>query len=228
MRLESCREWRGGLAAWALGNLDGSEASEVVAHMGGCEGCRAEIAELSEAVAALEMLDPPQGEAPQPQPPSGLADEVSSRITDQRAAASRGLRWRLAAAAGLVAVAVAVATAAWWPQAEEPPGAAVAVTEAADGLDASVGIEDREWGASVSIVVSGIEGDAVHRVWVEDRAGERHPAGSFRGLGGEEIDCYMTSATSVAEAAVVGIDGPDGAPVLRGEVRAEEEARGGP
>src|SRR5215831_2827330 len=42
---ESCREWRGDLAAAALGNIEPGAQIALQAHVDGCRACRAELGE---------------------------------------------------------------------------------------------------------------------------------------------------------------------------------------
>jgi hypothetical protein len=63
----------------ALGLLTGEERAEALAHLEGCDGCRAEVASL--AVAADEVLLA----APAVEPPPGFADRVLDRIAAGRA-----------------------------------------------------------------------------------------------------------------------------------------------
>lgn len=225
MMAESCRQWRPALAAWVLGQLEGREADDLVAHLTGCGGCRTEISELTEVAAALRLGDPPRIDSP-PQPPAELGDAVAARIASERAAA-RGTRVRSLVAAAAAVVLLAAMALTLWPGTDdggEPERIAATVTEAADGLDAEVAVEERGWGSSVNITLSGLEGDGVYRVWVEDAEGERQSAGTFLGVEDGEIHCYMAAATRLEDAAVVGIDGADGALVLRGEMPADDRA----
>ena len=41
MTADACREWRGALAAAALGRIDPAEAIALQAHLDGCAACRA-------------------------------------------------------------------------------------------------------------------------------------------------------------------------------------------
>lgn len=223
MMAESCRQWRPALAAWVLGQLEGREADDLVAHLTGCEGCRAEISELTGVAAALRLADPPRNGPPQP--PAELGDAVAARVAAERAAVKRTRLRRLTAAAAAVVLLV-VGAVAWWPTGgdeAEPARVAAAVTDAAEGVDAEVDVEERGWGSSVNITLSGVDSGSVYRVWVEDVDGERHSAGTFLGVDGE-MHCYMAAATRWDDAAVVGIDDADGAAVLRGQVPVEQRA----
>lgn len=55
----SHEDLRGALAAEALGVLDGDGRAELLAHLGACPACRAELAELHETAAALAYAAPP-------------------------------------------------------------------------------------------------------------------------------------------------------------------------
>ncbi|HYF47043.1 MAG TPA: hypothetical protein VD926_12575, partial [Acidimicrobiales bacterium] len=76
----------------ALGVLDGPERGEALAHLAGCDECRALVRELTEVVDRLVAL------APDAEPPAGFESAVVERIRPP-ASARRPRRLVLAAAA---------------------------------------------------------------------------------------------------------------------------------
>jgi anti-sigma factor RsiW len=88
------------LTELALGTLPGRRRSEVLAHVGSCQSCRAELEQLSVVVEALQQL------APRVQPPIGFELHVAERLQGMTAARPRRRRLVgvLSAAAAVVAV----------------------------------------------------------------------------------------------------------------------------
>jgi hypothetical protein len=88
-------------AAAALDALDGAGRADVLDHVAGCVGCRAELRELVTVADGLLLL------APEAEPPPGFETRALARIAAGRPA--RGARsWRMVALAAAVVVAVAV------------------------------------------------------------------------------------------------------------------------
>lgn len=239
---DSCRSWRGALGAWALGDLHGGEADALVAHLATCDACRDEAGRLTDTAAALGSVPDAPQQSETLQPPPQLVDHIAARLAAERASqrsahrlagrvagrvAGRGdvgRRSLMAAAAVVVFAVVAVAALAWWPSGDDEPALVpVALTEAADGFDGSVEVEAKQWGTLVHIEAAGFQAGESYAVWVEDREGGRHAAGTFLGIDGR-LACYMAAATPFPEAAIVGIDTADGVPVIRGELPGPETA----
>src|SRR5262245_11152948 len=109
MTADACREWRGALAAAALGREDAGEQIALRAHIDGCAACRAELDELLAVARALPAADPDRLTDPS-QPSSDLAVLVVDRVAAERAAHRRRRFARVKAIAAAVVAIVALGT----------------------------------------------------------------------------------------------------------------------
>ncbi len=172
--------WSEELAAYALGALEPHEATELEAHLEGCERCRAELLWLAPAVAALPE------EAERLEAPKRVRDQVMSEVrADARRARAAGdtaggpswferLRagaygWKpIAALAALLAVVAVVGFAIGRPGDEQP--APVVRSGQAPGVVAEM-IPEGKGGRLALANVRQLPADRVLEAWVE-RDGE--------------------------------------------------------
>ena len=87
----------------ALGLLDGAARADVLAHMGRCPSCRAEVRELADVVDGLAAL------GPSVPPPRGLQDRILDAIRAETPAPAPSRRPRRRRARYVVAAAIAAA-----------------------------------------------------------------------------------------------------------------------
>ena len=74
MTSDACRDFRGALAASALGKIDAAEAIALRAHLDGCPDCRAELRDLAGGRAVLPLADLARvSDAPEPPSDSSSA-----------------------------------------------------------------------------------------------------------------------------------------------------------
>lgn len=94
----TCRDVRDVLGEFALGILGGRERSRVLAHVGGCDACRAELESLVTAADALFDAGPTS------EPPVGFEVRLTQRLhaESRRRRARRPLRGAALVAAALV------------------------------------------------------------------------------------------------------------------------------
>jgi anti-sigma-K factor RskA len=166
----------------ALGLLTGEERAEALAHLEGCEACRAEVASL--AVAADEVLLA----APEATPPAGFDTRVLAALATQREAAEREgtasvparrhrrrrRAWVGAAAAAVLALVVGLAAIVGSddpPSPSTPEPSAVATVAMRGNQGRVVGEATMTGSRPVQVVVDMPDwGDLVER-WGEDPAG---------------------------------------------------------
>jgi hypothetical protein len=79
----TCEETRVIVPEAALDLLDGARRAEVLGHVSGCGGCRAELAELAVVSDALLLA------APLAEPPAGFENRVLARLGIERPAGAR-------------------------------------------------------------------------------------------------------------------------------------------
>lgn len=199
MNNDAHRGLREALGAYALDLLSPHERLAVDAHLAGCAGCRAVLAELRPAAAALATVDPDRVAGTAVRPPPGLGDAVLARIRAERDRPSR--RWAAPVAAAVAAVAVGFGAGWWAHPAQAPvPLEAVAVRAEAPGVRASAGLVPHTWGVEVRLTGSGFAPGAVYRVYVTDLAGRRAAAGEFVGTGAAPMVCNLNSSLLRADA----------------------------
>src|SRR5690349_10546773 len=107
---ESCREWRGDLAAAAPGNIEPGAEIALQAHLDGGRACRVELDELTEVATALPAADLAHM-LPTSQPPAELGEQVLGRLSWERASERHRRRRRLTVAIATVVAAVAAIVA---------------------------------------------------------------------------------------------------------------------
>jgi anti-sigma-K factor RskA len=155
-------------APYALDALSGEERSAFETHLSGCGRCRAELAELSETVAALGYA------AEGPAPPAELRGRilVAAREDPPNVVALRPRRTRLYAGAALAAAAcVGLAV-----------GLSLALTGGTSGPRLALKLAPP---GPAHLTVSGFSAaprEKVYEIWVI-RSGTPLPAGYFRGGG---------------------------------------------
>jgi hypothetical protein len=215
---ESCREWRGDLAAAALDGLDPDAHVALQAHLDGCAACRAELAELTAVAGALPAADTAHVTAVAPtDPPAHLGQDVLDRLAFARAGERRRGRRRFAVIAGTALAAAAaivglllIASSLGTTQ---EPERNVAFRTAPPGVEASAHLQRAEYGTEVTLDVSGLDDGGWYWLWLTGDDGKRIAAGTFR-ASGDHYTCEMTSALPLAQARRVWVTDEDNDVVL--------------
>ncbi|PRY59662.1 anti-sigma factor [Glycomyces artemisiae] len=155
------------IGAWAVDALDDDERAEVEHHLGECESCAQEAAELREAVWRLSdvtIADPPprlrarvltevartRQEAPEP-------PAAEPRTARPRLRRHRGMpRLRLALAAGALAAVMAVVggIVTWSVMRDTEPSRSDQIAAVLESGDAAIGSIAADGGGKVSVVYS--------------------------------------------------------------------------
>lgn len=208
---EPCREWRGALAAAALGQLGEAEQTALGAHVEGCGACRAELAEMGLLARALPAADPDRL-SEMPPPPPALGRLILARVGDERRAARRRRRLLIALPAGLVAATIGLFVLLGSPAGVV--GRRVVLTGPAP-VEASVTLDARPWGTQIRLDAQGLTPGQVLNVWLERPDGTRVPAGTFTAVEGRQVHVTLAAALARDNAQAIGISGPDGATVVR-------------
>jgi predicted anti-sigma-YlaC factor YlaD len=192
-----CADWRGELAARALGVASAEDDIALDAHLDGCRACRSELDELRASADALALADPDRLDPPDSGP--FLADQIVERVAAESAAGRRRRRRRLAAVAGALAVAAAVVVAValgTGPRAEDTPALELA---GSDGVTGSAMLTDRPWGTEITLEVEGLDEGHTYWLWLTDDDGDRVVAGSLTGTG-DRAHAVLASALASEDA----------------------------
>lgn len=171
--------WRESAAAYVLGALDGAERTEFEAHLDGCDRCRADVVSFAPLPGLLARVDPVEVDESTGPP----VDTVVAAVRDEVAAVARSRRrwrWAAGAAAACVVVLGGVALAL-----ADDDGASTrdrgAVLAFADGAAAAgeIVVDERPWGTYVHVSLEGLPPADGYELWVVDREGGWHAAGSW-------------------------------------------------
>lgn len=193
----ACHEWRGELAARALGAQSPETDAALDAHLDGCADCHAELAELRATAGALSLADPDRSGVPDPGP--ALADQIVARIALERATIARQRRRRLArasAAAAAAAVAVSIAIGAMVTSEGGEPD--VIELAGSGGSTGSARLVARPWGTEVTLDVAGLDDGETYWLWLTDSSGQRVGAGTLTGTE-EAAHAILASALPTSE-----------------------------
>ena len=241
------RQLRELLGAYSLGGLPEQEAAGLRAHLDGCSGCRAELAEIAPLAQALRGVDP-DALSELPAPPADLGQRIRQSIAeegalagartrrDQRGDRARRRAQRLVGAAAAVAVlagaagvgtvvgrstapvVLAVPTPA--PTSAAIPLEQVPVTAAAGLQVSTASVIAHTWGLEARFDGAGFTAGQVYRAAFRSTAGALLPAGEFLGTGARTLKCNMQSALLRADATGFVVMDRDGQTVLSAELPA--------
>jgi anti-sigma factor RsiW len=202
---ESCREWRGDLAAAALGNLDSRARVALQAHLDGCATCRAELVDLAAVAATLPATDTAHimARSSASEPPAGLGERVLGKLSFARADERRRARRRVAVVVGTAAAAVAAVIGLLVLgaslSASSPAGRKIAFRVAPSGVNATAQLHNAEYGTEVKLAVEGLDDGEWYWLWLTGSDGKRVGAGTFRATG-KHFTADMTSALPLSKA----------------------------
>lgn len=152
-------------AAYALDALAPDEAEAYERHLGQCEECRKQLAELNEGAAALAF------EAVAPAPPARLRAAILEQATAERSNVVPLLRRRWVSRGLAVAAAAAACIAV---------GLGVSLSQSSNRTSFSVSVAPNR---TATIHVSGlpaIPSDKTYEAWIIPTSGTPRPAGLFR------------------------------------------------
>lgn len=228
------------LGAFALGALPEAEASGLRAHLDGCAGCRAELAEIAPLAGDLSGVDPAALSAV-PSPPAGLGEriraavaaerelaEARDRRASRRAGVRQGTRRAVAAAAVLLLAAGALGagtllgrSTAPAPQARPAPSASPGPVFEQVALRGTAGLEvdaatlvPHTWGVEARFEGSGFAAGRTYRAAFRAADGRMVPAGEFLGTGDRVLRCNLQSALLREDATAFLVVDETGAQVL--------------
>jgi hypothetical protein len=213
---ESCRDWRGDLAALALGRLDDDARVALQAHLDGCAACRAELAELRAVAHALPLADGERVTAAataSTEPPADLAERVLDVLAYERSERRRRLRRRIGVVVGTAAAAVAagIGLLVVGASLDSSSGESreIAFSVAPPQVEATAELQEADYGTEVTLAISGLDDGEWYWLWLTGADGDRVGAGTFK-ASDDDFTCNMTSAIAYSETRRIWVtDGDD-------------------
>ncbi|MEU0083408.1 zf-HC2 domain-containing protein [Streptomyces sp. NPDC006274] len=164
------------VAAYALGILEPADAHRFEEHLAGCAACAVGLSDFTGVATALSELAGPGRIDARPGPQ--LLERLTGAVVVQRRR-DRGRRFRLVAVAAALIVALPVAVVTVRGAAQEPEPPRVVASDPVSGVTASVALEDRDWGTSVAMRLSGLAGPRTCRLVAIGKDGVEHPVLSW-------------------------------------------------
>jgi hypothetical protein len=205
---KGCRDWRGLLGAYALGQLEGDERAGLEAHLEGCAQCRAELALLEPVARMLPHADPARFESA-PQPPPELGARIAATIAGERQRSERRRR-RLfggfalgGATAALAAAALAIFVLGGGGGGQ--PEQRVAFSSLPQGVRIDATLEPHAYGTEVRMYVHGIASGTLCTVSLRGPGGVSYPAGTFRYRWGEDSEAVLSSALDLSRTRAISV-----------------------
>jgi len=192
MTADPCREWRGALAAAALGRIDPAEEIALRAHLDGCPACRAELAELTEVARALPSADLAHVTADPAEPPPQLRERVVERVASVRDRSHRRRLRRVLAVAAVVVVGVGIGAVVATSRDQSASATTIRFPASAEATG-SADLEAQAAGTQVRLSAAGLDEGDWYWLWLTGDDGDRVAAGTFRGTG-EDVDVTLTAA----------------------------------
>lgn len=193
-------------AAYALDALDADESEAYEAHLAQCDRCRAELATLSEAAAALAFG------TPAPEPPARLRANLLAAAGAERANViplRRPWAFRAVGAAAAVAACAAIGLGVWGATKSSSPREALSAVVVVGA--------DRHATLTVSGLARAPQGKT-YEAWIIPPGGHARPAGLFAGGGTTVVRLLGRVPSGATVAATVeragGASAPTTAPIL--------------
>jgi anti-sigma-K factor RskA len=194
MATEACREWRGDIGVEALGALEAPQRTALLAHVDGCAGCRAALAELVPVANALDLTDVERvGEGDPPSPSSELGERILGRLQQERAVRRRRRTRGLVTSVVGIAAAIVVGLVLVIGTRSTSHGTVVALHSTEPGVHAQAVLYKDEAGTRVRLAVDGLDDGDWYWLWVTGANGKRVGAGTFAASRSRE-NVTMTAA----------------------------------
>ena len=171
-------------AAYVVGALPADERAELETHLAGCDRCRAEVVALAPVPGLLARVPEDELDLPATGGGSGADGVVAAVRADVERLRTSRRRWRVAAGVTAAAAAVAVALGVLGVGDDDPSGrfapdgVALAMRSSAD-VTGSIVADERAWGTYVYVTLAGLPARDSYELWVVDRDGSWHRAGTW-------------------------------------------------
>jgi hypothetical protein len=199
----SCAEMRTLLGVYVLGAIEPAERALLDAHLGGCRGCRDELAGLAGLPSLLGRVTEAQLAEIGAAPAEVLDSMLTRAARENRTRRRRGRVWLAVAAAAAIAMAGGGVIGGMRigesrPAATTAPPAAVAGrmlthTDPVTGVNALINVEPHGWGTGFRVQLTGAPIGAKCKLVAIDRQGKRDIAGTWRVTYGGNVEFWGSS-----------------------------------
>ncbi|GAC1341171.1 MAG: hypothetical protein NVSMB29_11230 [Candidatus Dormibacteria bacterium] len=215
------------LGSYLAGALDSTARGELEAHLGGCDECRNELAELSRLPRFLARLSSAELESAEREddlltPPPSLLPGLLSRARAVEAAGRRRLwRWRVAAAGmGLAAAVAALVIVLPATSPLTPAGASYQLhpSVGSTGVSGEVRLDGRPWGTEVALSMRGLPPGTNCVAVVAGRDGHTEVLGNWGPTPNHAATVLVTTGLPSTGLAKVTIQTTAGRPLLSADV----------
>ena len=209
----ACAEARLALGVYVIGALEPIDRVGLEQHLETCPSCRDELAELAGLPGLLGHVDLADAVDDEPAAPPELLERLLATAASERRTAGR---WRVLAAASVVAIASAGAAAAAAQIAESNHRPASAVGFVIRGCDPATHVCGRittvpkGWGSAVRVQLTGVAQGETCSLVVVSRSGQREVAASWKVTYTGNVDVEGATALPAEQIAaydVMTIDG---------------------
>jgi anti-sigma-K factor RskA len=208
------------LGPYLLRQLDSEVEARIGALVAACPSCTEEVRVLRPVVTALgRATTTPERVAlltdtdvARPDPQAGF-DGLLTAVRRERAR-RRGRTWRAAAAAAVVAAVLTLGAVAVVSQRDAGGGHVVALVGTGQARGSAV-VSERAWGTAIVLTVRGLKPGKPYGAWLEDRSGDRVPAGTFTPASDGTVRLDLSALMSLHDTAAVGVTQLGGVDVLR-------------
>jgi len=170
------------LGAYVLGALDPAERAELEAHLGGCAGCRQELATLAGMPGLLGRVDAGEAEQAYEPAPERLLERTLGELVRRRRRDRRRRSVAAAAAAVVLVASGAGGALALTGRATSGPAGSqtVSAADSSSGVRASVQLRARPWGTQLSVDISGVPAGTRCRLVALGAGGRQEMAGTWQ------------------------------------------------
>jgi len=204
-----CEQWNEAIAMHVFGGLPTNEEVALVAHLEGCDDCRALASEMTETFTLLEHVDAGAIAASALVSP-GLSEKV---LRDLHRAGARQRRTRIVAVAGVGAIAASLLLVGLFTGSSTPaPLQRTVALSGAPSVRASAVLIAQPWGTTVKLRERGLPSGTLYTVSMESANGTWWTAGTYRSVSGKTVNATM--ACAVALQRITNVEVVNGAGVM--------------
>ena len=197
MSERGCEQWNEAIAMHVFGDLSVNEEVALLAHLEGCDDCRALASEMTETFSLLEHVDAGAIAAS-----TSVSPELSQRVLrDLHRVGVHQRRTRIVrvvsvACVGAIAASLIFVGLFTAKSAPAPLQRTVALRGAAS-VKASAELVAQPWGTTVKLRERGLPSGTLYTVSMESDNGTWWTAGTYRSTSGKTVNATMTCAVAL-------------------------------